>query len=319
MTRLLITGGTGFSGSALVDRIVQTTDWKIVSIERLPKGNSRDRLADVPKDRIERVYHDFLAELPDWLLTKLVGVDYIAHLGGAVQAIKSLENPELYVRSNVIGTFNMLEAARKLNPKVFLYTSSGEIFGHTPFPESKDENADARPSTPYSASKAAAEMLVHAYHRSFNVPTICTRTLNLFGKKRNAETYLPQSIKNILNGYAVTIHWANGEFGSRQWQDVEAYSDALLFLLDNGKVGETYHVAGPEKDNFGIVSDIALLLNRNLNFKAVDVSIHHPAHDLRFSINDDKIRDLGWRPFRTYEQAFEDMVRWTVENPQWLE
>lgn len=320
MTKLvLLTGGTGFAGAAVVDRIVADTDWKIISIERLPKDGVKDRLADVPAHRLERVYHDFLSELPDWLIEKAQGVNYIIHAGGEVQAIRSLDDPEKFVRANVIGTFNMLEAARKIRPEKFLYTSSGEVFGYTPPGVSYKETDSLKPSNPYAASKAAAEMLVHSYQRSFGLFTIITRTMNLFGRRRNAETFVPAAIRKALLDEFVTIHVGpNGKQGTRQWLDVDVYTDALLFLLRNGEA-RTYHIVGEEKTNSEIVGRIASALEKAVIVNAIDVSMHHPAHDLRYSMDGSLLRSLGWNPSVTFEESFDEMVRWTVDHPEWLE
>jgi dTDP-glucose 4,6-dehydratase len=304
MVKYAISGGTGFVGRHLIPFLLSNPDNEVISIERLSEHNTKEQ------DRLEILLHDFRAEFPDWAIDRLKDVDYIIHNGGAVQAIKSLENPHLYIESNIVGTYNMLEMAKKVKPKLFLYTSSAEAFGACPEGYSFKETDKMNPSTPYSSSKASAEMLVNVYNKSFGVPTIIAKSMNLFGTKRGNETYIPNIINNIKQGNEVTVHvGANGEFGIRQWIDVDTYIDALMFLINNGQIGETYNIAGYEQNNLEIVRRISKILGIPSITKLVDVTLHHPAHDLRFSIDDSKIRELGWKPSISFDDAFEYMVR----------
>jgi dTDP-glucose 4,6-dehydratase len=204
-TKILITGMTGFTGARLAQEILSTTDWEIYSLERL--GNRPNQLGEnASSPRVHRVYHDFRAELPQRLLDEMKGVDYIVHCGAEVHGLRSLENPELFVHANVMGTFNLLEAARVLKPRKLIYLSSAEAVGGY-LTGSLPENTALNPSNPYAAAKAAGEMLTRSYHLSFGVPALSIRTMNIFGEQQDTSKFLPATIKKVLNGGA---NWCGG-------------------------------------------------------------------------------------------------------------
>lgn len=327
MTKILLTGATGHAGSVVVEQVLNNTDWEIISLERLREVGSMDRMAylniDARKDRsrFRRLHHDFRAALPSGFLREEAGkIDFILHNGAEVRAIRSLTEPGIFVQSNVIGTFNMLEAARVLKPKKFVYTSSAEVLGPARDGISHGEESALLPSNPYSASKAGGEMLVRAYHRSFAVPTIIVRTMNIFGERQQTSKSVPRFLKEILNNQTVPLHVdSTGKSGTRQWMYVHSYVDALRFILDKAAIGEAYHVAGEEKSNHEIANRIAEIAKHKLEIELVNVDIHHKAHDLRYSISDDKLRNLGWVPPIGFDEGIKKTVNWTMQNLEWLE
>lgn len=325
MTKILLTGASGHAGSFLLERILNKTDWDVISVERLGYQNALDRRAHLNLEqfgtRFQRLHHDFRAPLPDWFISSMEGkLEYVIHNGAEVHAIRSLTEPRNFVMANILGTFNMLEAARGLKPRKFIYTSSAEVLGPANPGASHSEDSALFPSNPYSATKAGGEMLVHAYHRSFAVPTIITRTMNIFGERQQITKSVPMFLKKILNREEVPLHVGpHSKFGSRQWMYVESYVDSLMFLLANGAVGETYHVAGEEKSNLEIATTIAGIAQIPLIPKLVNVEVFHKAHDLRYSISDKKIREIGWKPPIGFDEGINKTVRWTMENREWLE
>lgn len=247
-------------------------------------------------------------------------IDFIVHNGAEVHAIRSLVDPESFVQSNVIGTFHILEAARKIQPTKFIYTSSAEVLGPAAHNESFNEEAALCPSNPYSASKAGGEMLVHAYRRSFAVPGIITRTMNLFGERQQNSKSVPMFTKKILEGEPVPLHIGpDGRYGTRQWMYVGNYVDALLFILGFGHIGETYHVAGYEQSNIDIAKLISEVTGCPLIVQNVDVSLYHKAHDLRYSISGVKIHEGGWSPRENFASTFSKTIRWYMEHRDWLD
>ncbi len=318
--KILITGASGHAGSVLVERVLEQTNWQIFTLERLIQDSKFDRLADVAGNRrVRRLYHDFRAPLPTWLLDILDGVDFIVHNGAEVHAIRSLTNPELFVQANTLGVFNMLEAARILRPKIFLYTSSAEVFGPKPPNSAHMENSSLNPSNPYAASKAAGEMLVKAWHRTFGVNIIIARSMNFFGKKQQVSKFVPMVLAKALAGETVKVHvGADGKPGTRQWIYIEDYVDALIFLLQNGKIGEAYNIAGQVRDNFEVIQHIREVSTLPIQTEHVDVGIHHKAHDLHYRIDDPKIRRLGWKPNWGFDYALRETVTWYLANKEWL-
>lgn len=322
MTRVLITGATGHAGARLAETILQQTDWDVVSLERLPNGRQArfDRKAHLPAERIRKVYHDFRAPLPSSLLGELEGVQYVIHAGAEVHGPRSLVDPGLFVQMNVTGTFNMLELARKIQPKVFIYVSSAEVMGPAPAGFSYGEDDALHPTNPYAAAKACGEMLVRAYHRSFGVPALTVRTMNLFGERQQSSKFIPLVFDRLMKSKTIPVHVGpDGVVGSRQWMYVGVFADAILHLLRRGVAGETYHVAGEEKSNTEIVALLAVYLNKQAKQELIDVSVHHPAHTLRYSIHDRNLRLLDWVPTETFAVSLTKTLKWMFENQEWLE
>lgn len=312
-SKILITGGTGFVGSWLIEEILASTDWDIYSLERItPRMNALGALAFSP--RIHRIYHDFRAEIPKRILDECEGVDYIIHNGAEVHGLRSLENPAMFIHTNVMGTFNMLEAARVLKPRKFLYVSSAEAVGSAPAPLSYDENVTLRPSNPYAAAKASGEMLVRSYQQSFGINADIVRSMNIFGERQDTSKFLPAVIKKILNGDRVQCHVdAHGVSGSRHWIYVRTLVEAILRVLQL-EWSNTYHIVGPEITNLKVIQLVANILNRPVNIQTVQPG---PSHDMRYSIRDTKL------PPSVYDASFtiNDLVHtimWYSMNPEWL-
>ena len=321
MKRVLLTGAAGFAGSHIAEHIVATTDWKIVALDRLSYAGRLDRLKDIPRDRIEFVCHDFRSPFHPPILRQLGKLDYIIHNGAETHVLRSLAEPEVFVHSNVIGTFHVLEMAKLLGCERFLYTSTDEVFGPAPEGVSYKENDHPHPTNPYSASKASGEMFCHAYFHSYQVPILTTRTMNLFGEKQHPEKFVPLVISHLLQGKRVPIHCSKqGIVGSRNWIHARDHADAVLFLLRNGNVGETYHVAGMEYTNEEMARMIAeFACIRGMDLERVDAATHRPGHDLRYALDDSKIRALGWEEPQWSGDALANTVRWFLNNKGWLE
>lgn len=323
----------GFAGSHLARTILQNTDWEVLSLERLSAktsgidregkatiGTLPDRLADIPADRIQRFYHDFRAPLQDSLLADIGHVDYVIHNGAEVHAIRSLTDPRSFVQSNTVGAFNMLEAARKLKVRKFIFTSSAEVFGPAAPNEYHDEDAPLNPSNPYSAAKAGAEMLCRSYFKSFHVPVNIVRTMNMFGPMQDVTKFVPMVIKKAMMGETLKVDTrGNHQIGERQWIPISDYVDALLFILENGKAGEAYNVSGTEMNNLGVAEQVDFYTRPEYRVKTEFVEA--PAtHDMRYAINDFKLRSLGWAGSGevALDLYFKNTVQWYLEHPEWL-
>lgn len=309
--KVLLTGASGFLGSHLVEKILCDTDWEIYSLERL---NVRPYVIDSP--RIHRIHHDFRAEIPTRILKELDGVKYVIHSGAEVHGLRSLEDPHLFVNTNVMGTLNLLEAARYIRPEKFIYISSAEAVGSAPAPLSWDENVTLRPSNPYAAAKAAGEMLVRSYHQSFNVPAISVRTMNIFGERQDTSKFLPATIKKILNHETVKCHVdKEGSSGSRHWIYVRVLADGIVSLLTQGKAGETYHIVGPEIHNNKIIKVASHWLETPVTVEYIEPG---PSHDMRYSIKDTKLSKKDYNTDSTSNELVHTIM-WYKMHPEYLQ
>lgn len=303
--KILVTGAAGFAGSHIVDEILRATDADVIGLDSLTYAGHMENLPSPTESRFKFIYHDFRAPLPQRMLEGIGPVDFIIHNGAETHVKTAFENPELFFQSNAVGTMNMLEAARILRPVLFVYVSTDEVFGQSSEP--KYEQDALNPSNPYSASKAAGEMLTKAYTKSFRVPGIITRTMNMYGPRQDVEKFIPLCLDRMSRGLDIDIHCnGNGEVGSRQWLHVTDQASALLFLLRHGTAGEIYHIAGERKTNLEV---LGALHNEYQKLKGsstgmlVNAYDLWPGHDLHYCINDDKIRKMGWSPRLTFEQG----------------
>lgn len=306
MPTVLVTGGTGFVGEHLIDEILNTTRWEVISLERISRRQSP------PRKRLTVVYHDFCAPLPDRLIKELEDVEYISHCGAEVHGQKSLENPAFFVQQNVLGTFNLLEAARKLpNLEVFQYLSSAEALGFSFGNSFHPKDAIMKPSNPYAAAKGSGELLIYSYAKSFNVPIQCIRFMNVYGEKQGTDKFLPATIKKILNGERVIVHVGkDGHIGSRQWIYVKDLARSLVISLVDTKSNPIRHIVGPEKTNMEIVSKAALTLNTPAK---IHTEIAGPSHDLRYAIKGD-----DWCQLTDFDDAFSRTVKWYEGHREYL-
>lgn len=317
MTKVLLTGATGFAGSCIVSQIIKNTDWNIVSLHRhISSQPVRDLVYKAERNRISHLYVDFRYPLTDDDLTFIGEVDFIIHCGAEVHALRSVENPAPFVMNNVVGTFNILEAARKLCPKRFIYISSAEVLGGAPAMIYLQEGHAPRPSNPYAASKLGGEALVYSYNRCYALPTITVRTMNLFGEMQAGGKFVPVTTAKLLRGEEIAIHVnAAGMPGVRQWIHGDVFADAVLFLAHRGAAGEMYHVAGAERDNLTVALTIGRALGTAVKNRKELITA---THEWRYGIDDQKIRNLGWRALGTFEADLEHTVLWTKEHREWL-
>jgi dTDP-glucose 4,6-dehydratase len=280
MNKILITGATGFVGTRLIARVLESTDWEIVALTR-----RRDVEPEFP--RLRWLRHDLLAPLSLDALDSLVDVDLIVHAAAEVSGLSSVTDPVYSIRMNVLGAYHLLEAARRLRLKRFVYLSSGEVMGPVVGAEVPTEEAPLRPASPYAAGKAAGEELARAYHRSFGVPVMILRPTNLFGPGQGFSRFVPMVAQRLLMGESIVCHVdGQGKSGSRQWLHVDQFLETLLRVISLEVVGETYHVPGPERTNAQMINLVAGALGKT---PTVVEKIAGPSHGLRYAIVDTKL------------------------------
>jgi len=336
--KILITGGAGFIAHHVIDKILSTTDWEIITLDRLDFSGNLNRLKEVvslypesEQKRVKVVHHDLKAELNPEIIATIGHVDFISHLAAGSHVDRSITYPLEFVMDNVVGTANILDYARKLDSlERFAYFSTDEVFGPAPKGINYKENDRYNSTNPYSASKAGAEELVVAFENTYGLPSIITHTMNVFGERQNPEKYIPMVIKKVKDGEVVTVH-SNQEktvAGSRHYIHAEDVADALMFLFNynissmasdaTGAKCQKFNIVGKDEiDNLELARFIAQVQNKDLNFEMVDFHSQRPGHDLRYALDGTKMKKMGWEPQSAYKRL-EEVVEWTLKNDRWL-
>jgi len=321
--KILITGGAGFLGHHVIEHILKTTEHEIIIIDRLSYASTGfDRLKDIgayENPRINIFTHDFTQPIVEELAREIGEPDFIIHLGAETHVDRSIKDPMPFVKSNVIGTVNMLEYAKTLpNLKKFLYFSTDEVFGDAPKGVAYKEWDRYNSRNPYAASKAAGEEFALAYANTYQVPVIITHCMNIFGERQHKEKYIPIVINKILTGETLQIHCSNGNPASRSWIHARNVADAIMFLLKNGENREKYNICGEEYDNEQVANMIALLMKKKVNHELINYYSKRPGHDPRYFLDGTKLAELGWTPPKDFYASLEKTISWTLEHDRWL-
>lgn len=324
--KILITGGAGFVGHHFVEHILKTTDHEIVSLDRLSTSGNLNRLTqldgwDKHKTRVKLVHHDLRSEV-NGPVTAISGkVDAIFHLAASSHVDRSISDPMSFVLDNVVGTCNILNFARKMEVQKFLYFSTDEVFGPAPNAVLYKEWDRYNSGNPYSASKAGGEELCLAYHNTYGLPVMITHCMNIIGERQHAEKYIPSTIRKVVNGDTVQVHASPDlkRAGSRFYIHARNVADAAMFILENGLAGQKYNIVGErEIDNLTLARMIASAVEKPLYYEMVDAHSSRPGHDLRYALDGEKLRALGWKEPVTLDDALAKVVRWTLANPEWI-
>ena len=338
MKRALITGGAGFIAHHLIGQILERTDWEIVSLDRLDYSGNLNRLHDLMltfdpevRKRVKIVHHDLKAELNPLVRSEVGNVDYIIHLAAGSHVDRSIDYPMEFVMDNVVGSVNILEFARtQKNLERFVYFSTDEVFGPAPDGIKYKENDRYNSTNPYSATKAAAEEIAVAYENTYGLPIYITHTMNVFGERQHPEKFIPMCIKRARDGESVTIHSDSTKTipGSRHYIHAEDVADAVLFLLDYEGEFETtwggakcpkFNIVGSEElNNLELATIIAEAQGKELKYEMVDFHSSRPGHDLRYALDGDKMKKLGWQPAKSVRERIAEVTKWTLDNKRWI-
>ncbi|MCF6439053.1 dTDP-glucose 4,6-dehydratase [Pseudoalteromonas luteoviolacea] len=335
--RILLTGGAGFIGSAVVRHIINDTQDSVINVDKLTYAGNLDSVIDVSESeryQFEQVDICDRAELNK--LFERHRPTAVMHLAAESHVDRSIDGPSEFIQTNIIGTYNLLEAAKAyyltLSPQEqsefrFHHISTDEVYGDL---EGTDalftEDTSYAPSSPYSASKASSDHLVRAWQRTYGLPTVITNCSNNYGPYHFPEKLIPHMILNALDGKALPVY-GNGQ-QIRDWLYVEDHARALYEVVTQGVVGETYNIGGHnEKANLDVVHYICELLEEFVPSKPDGVTNYkdlitfvkdRPGHDVRYAIDASKIdRELGWTPAETFESGMRKTVLWYLENQSW--
>lgn len=299
--RVMVTGAAGFAGSHIA-ALLSREGCDVVSVDCLTYAGRLESLSKVA--RAVNICHDIAEPLP---LDKIGKVDWIVHNAAESHVDRSFTDTGRLVRTNVIGTLNVLEAARKLKPSKLVYTSTDEVFGPRRTPAS--EGFPLAPTNPYAAAKAAGEMLVRGHAAALGVPAVILRTVNMFGERQHREKFIPMVIGSLLSGRPVDVHISDaGDVGSRQWVYVGHQAAQVLELLKSGEPGDVQHLSGPIVSNLDMAELIARMLGKRLDARKILSS--RPFHDLHYF--------LSGRGPANFEAELAQTVKWYAENRSWL-
>jgi len=322
---LLITGGCGFIGHHVVEHFLKNTGWQISVIDALTyASNGFDRVRDIQAfdDRRCRFYAADLAHpVSIGVVDELGPVDYIFHMAAETHVDRSVSDPMRFVVSNVVGTCNALEMARKVQPKLFLYFSTDEVFGPAFRGIDYREWDRYASANPYAATKAGGEELTLAYGNTYGLPVAITHTMNCFGERQHPEKYIPMCIRKILAGETITVHADKTKTvpGCRSYIHCRNVAQALHFLAERFEPGDKYNIVGEhEINNLDLALYIGTVLGRRVKYELVDFHSSRPGHDLRYSLSGRKMQDMGWQPPVGFFDSLTKTVEWTVNNERWL-
>lgn len=341
--KILVTGGAGFIGSAVVRHIIKNTQDSVVNVDKLTYAGNLESLVDVAgSDRyaFERVDICDAAEVARVFAEHQP--DAVMHLAAESHVDRSITGPADFIETNIVGTYVLLEAARAYwltlgdeakNAFRFHHISTDEVYGDLPHPDEHPqgtalplftEQTAYAPSSPYSSSKASSDHLVRAWRRTYGLPTLVTNCSNNYGPYHFPEKLIPLVILNALEGKPLPIYGKGDQI--RDWLYVEDHARALYTVVTQGTPGETYNIGGHnEKQNLDVVHTICDLLDeivpKDSSYRdQITYVTDRPGHDRRYAIDADKIsRELGWKPEETFESGIRKTVRWYLDNQQWVD
>ena len=335
--KIIVTGGAGFIGSALVRHIINNTHDEVLNLDKLTYAGNLESLEEI---QCKKNYSFEKVDICDHVaLTRIFDdfqPDIVMHLAAESHVDRSIDGPGDFIQTNIIGTYQLLEVSRKYWSGLpdakksnfrFHHISTDEVYGDLEGEEDLfTENTPYAPSSPYSASKASSDHLVRAWYRTYNLPTLITNCSNNYGPYHFPEKLIPLTILNAIEGKPLPIYGDGMQI--RDWLFVEDHARALYCVATTGVIGETYNIGGHnEKANINVVKMICSLLEEFIPEKPNGIKKYEdlitfvqdrPGHDVRYAIDASKIeRELGWKPEETFESGIRKTVQWFLQNPTW--
>lgn len=332
--KILITGGAGFIGSAVVRQFINQTDATVINVDKLTYAGNLESVAEVAANPR---YHFEQVDICDAPALRRLFVQYqpdaVMHLAAESHVDRSIDGPAEFVHTNVVGTYTLLEATREYWSKLpggqknafrFHHISTDEVYGSLGAEGYFTEETPYQPNSPYSASKASSDHLVRAWHHTYGLPVITTNCSNNYGPFHFPEKLIPLVIIKALNSEPLPVYGKGDNI--RDWLYVDDHARALRLVLEKGRSGETYNIGGHnERTNLEVVQGICTLLDELVpdsshapHAKLITFVADRPGHDRRYAIDAGKIeRDLGWRPRETFESGLRNTVQWYLSNRGW--
>jgi len=310
-----VTGGAGFIGSNFVHHLVNNTEYKVSVLDALTYAGNRASIDGLPANRVDFIHGNICdVELVSALVAES---DAVVHYAAESHNDNSLHDPSPFLATNIVGTYNLLEAVRKHQVR-YHHISTDEVYGDLEIddPQRFTETTPYNPSSPYSSTKAGSDLLVRAWVRSFGVQATISNCSNNYGPYQHVEKFIPRQITNLLDGGRVKLYGAGQNV--RDWIHAEDHSSAVLRILESGQIGETYLIgADGEKNNLDVVRLILSIMG--LESDDFDHVNDRPGHDLRYAIDSTKLREeLGWSPsFTDFESGLAATIDWYRTNEAW--
>jgi dTDP-glucose 4,6-dehydratase len=332
--KIIVTGGAGFIGSAVIRQYINDTNHEVINLDALTYAGNLESLVEVEsnsryhfehvdiknKDEVRRVLQQYQP-------------DAIMHLAAESHVDRSIDGPADFIMTNIVGTYNLLDEARSYRDSLtgeqkasfrFHHVSTDEVYGDLEAEGFFTEDTAYDPSSPYSASKASSDHLVRAWHRTYGFPVVVTNCSNNYGPYQFPEKLIPLVTLNALEGKPLPVYGDGSQV--RDWLHVDDHARALRLVLEQGKTGETYNIGGHnEKTNLDVVKTICGLLDELVpesphkhHASLIKFVADRPGHDVRYAIDADKIeKELGWVPQETFESGIEKTIRWYLDNREW--
>ncbi len=312
--KLLVTGGAGFIGSNFIHYwLTKHPNDEVVNFDALTYAGHPESLRDVE----DNPHYSFVrGDVTDKSAVEaaIESVDTVVHFAAESHVDRSIIDPEIFVKTNVLGTSVLLNAALKFKIKRFHHISTDEVFGHLGLTDPPfNEESNYRPRTPYSASKASSDMLVRSFFETFNLPVTITNCANNFGPFCDPEKLIPRFITNLLDDQKVPLMGKGDNI--RPWLYVKDHCRAIELVLEKGKLGEMYCVSGEEKTNYEVTQLILKMLGKDESM--IQNVEHRLGHDFRYALDSSKIQQLGWKPEHSFSEWLIKTVAWYKENDWW--
>jgi len=313
--KLLVTGGMGFIGSNFIRHMLQKyDDCRIINLDKHTYAGNPDNLKSFENNPNYSFIHGDICDpvVVDKLMKK---ADHVVHFAAESHVDRSIQDASAFVRTNVLGTFVLLDSALKHKINRFIHISTDEVYGSIAEGSFKETDM-LTPSSPYSSSKAGSDLLAQSYYITHRLPVIITRCTNNFGPYQYPEKLIPLFITNLLEGKKVPLYGTG--MNVRDWIYVLDHCKAIDFILHEACTGEIYNIGGgAEKTNIEITSRILEMLGKDTSM--IEYVKDRPGHDIRYSLDCSKLKALGWEPEYEFDEAIEDTVKWYIENRWWWE
>lgn len=315
MVKILVTGGAGFIGSNFIRYMLNRyDDYEIINLDVLTYCGNLENLSGIEDNSN---YSFIKGDITDReLISEItVNMDYIINFAAESHVDRSIEDPGVFIKSNILGTQVLLDAAKENNVKKYLQVSTDEVYGSLGKAGYFTESTPLAPNSPYSASKASADLMVRAYNKTFDLPVNITRCSNNYGQYQFPEKLIPLMISNALENKPLPVY--GDGMNVRDWLHVHDHCTAIDLVLHNGKFGEIYNIGGNnEKANIEIVK--LILKNLGKDESLIRFVKDRPGHDRRYAIDSSKIKEeLGWKPEYTFETGITETIQWYLDNEEW--